>query len=259
MISEHRVADLVDKRDLTLFVVWERGVHGADHDHRRSLVRVEGFEPFKNPLNTTCVQRARKAAAEQRAEDEKRQLQKRIAMYRDSGSTFRETKASVRKVEETRLRIQQDLEVRTSRGCFRLSPTWFSPPIEPAARERLRYQWWVLLLRPGLIFSCSHPWHPSCYRASDKFPSCCLRISDYTTHGYCVNASFLVAGKTVTCTRFIGEPLALTSCRTLSATHRRCTPLSLRRPINNIPARGARESGGIGRGSPSKRGVKGGS
>lgn len=62
-------------------------------------------------LNIACAQRARKEAAEQRAEDERRQFQKLIATYRDSGSTFRETKASVRKAEETRLRIEQDLEV----------------------------------------------------------------------------------------------------------------------------------------------------
>ena len=59
-----------------------------------------------------CVQSAIEADAEQRAEDKKRQFQQLIAMYRASGTTFRETKASVRKAEETRLKIEQDLEVR---------------------------------------------------------------------------------------------------------------------------------------------------
>lgn len=81
------------------------------------------------------VQSARKAAAEQRAEEEKRQFQKLIAVYRDSGSTFRETKASVRKAEETRLKIQQGHEVcRQSEAvlslvhCMYLSNT---PTIRP--------------------------------------------------------------------------------------------------------------------------------
>jgi len=57
-------------------------------------------------------------AAKQRAEVEKRQFQQVLEIHRGSGRTFRETKASVRKAEETRLRIQQDLEV----CCFGLAP-----------------------------------------------------------------------------------------------------------------------------------------
>ena len=68
---------------------------------------------YDQNLNVTCAQSARKAAAEQRAEDEKRQFQKLIAFFRDSGSSFKETKASVRKAEETRLKLEQDLEVCT--------------------------------------------------------------------------------------------------------------------------------------------------
>lgn len=56
---------------------------------------------------------AQEAAEKHRVEEEKRQLQRIVAMHRENGSTFRETKASVRKAEETRLKIQQDLQVYT--------------------------------------------------------------------------------------------------------------------------------------------------
>lgn len=84
-------------------------------DSQRRLFQVRKLSTLRSPppqQTSRCVQSARKAAAEQRAEDEKRQFQQLIAMYRASGTTFRETKASVRKAEETRLKIEQDLEVR---------------------------------------------------------------------------------------------------------------------------------------------------
>lgn len=89
------------------------------------LVRVGLLSrPFEAPPRPTsqCVQSARKAAAEQRAEHETRQFQQLIAMYRASGTTFRETKASVRKAEETRLKIEQDLEVRRQNVFFADKP-----------------------------------------------------------------------------------------------------------------------------------------
>lgn len=54
----------------------------------------------------------REAAYKQRAEIERRQFQRLIAVHRASGNTFRETKASVKKAEETRQKIAQGKEVR---------------------------------------------------------------------------------------------------------------------------------------------------
>ncbi|CAM9903155.1 unnamed protein product, partial [Pylaiella littoralis] len=53
---------------------------------------------------------AREAAARRRVEEEKRHFQQRVAMHRNNGNTFRETRNSVRKAEETRLKIQQGLQ-----------------------------------------------------------------------------------------------------------------------------------------------------
>lgn len=57
------------------------------------------------------AQSAREAAANQRAQDERRQFQQLVEMHRATGSTFRETKASVRKAQEARQKIIEDLEV----------------------------------------------------------------------------------------------------------------------------------------------------
>eukprot|EP00903_Cladosiphon_okamuranus_P005940 g5870.t1 len=79
--------------------------------------------------------RARKAAMEQRAEEEKRRFQKLIAMYRDSGSVFRETKASLRKAEETRLRIEQDLEREEQERAAALAEEAHQREVSRAVRE----------------------------------------------------------------------------------------------------------------------------
>ncbi|CAM9927691.1 unnamed protein product [Ectocarpus sp. 6 AP-2014] len=55
-------------------------------------------------------QSAREAAANQRVQDERRQFQQLVEMHRATGSTFRETKASVRKAQEARKKIVEDLE-----------------------------------------------------------------------------------------------------------------------------------------------------
>ncbi|CAM9870838.1 unnamed protein product, partial [Ectocarpus sp. 12 AP-2014] len=55
-------------------------------------------------------QSAREAAANQRVQDERRQFQQLVEMHRATGSTFRETKASVRKAQEARQKIVEDLE-----------------------------------------------------------------------------------------------------------------------------------------------------
>lgn len=121
----------------------------------------EGVGLFKAPpdkrLNISRAQSARKVAAERRAEDEERQFQKQIALYRDSGSTFRETKASVRKTEETRLRIEQDLEVHM---CVdEESPTLLF--CYASAGFRCRACDFDLCRDP--------PWYPSCTRGSWTF------------------------------------------------------------------------------------------
>lgn len=46
-----------------------------------------------------------------RKESEKRRFSRMVAMHRDSGNSIRETKASVRKAEETRKKILLELEV----------------------------------------------------------------------------------------------------------------------------------------------------
>ncbi|CAM9571196.1 unnamed protein product, partial [Hapterophycus canaliculatus] len=52
----------------------------------------------------------REATEKQRAEIERRQFRRLIAVYKASGNTFRETKASVRKAEETRRKKVQEKE-----------------------------------------------------------------------------------------------------------------------------------------------------
>lgn len=48
-----------------------------------------------------------------RKEDEKRRFRRLVAMHRESGDTIKETNASIRKAEETRKKIQHDLEVHS--------------------------------------------------------------------------------------------------------------------------------------------------
>lgn len=48
-----------------------------------------------------------------RKEDEKRRFRRLIALHRKNGNTIRETNASVIKAEETRKKIQHELEVRS--------------------------------------------------------------------------------------------------------------------------------------------------
>ncbi|CAM9456141.1 unnamed protein product [Ectocarpus fasciculatus] len=55
-------------------------------------------------------QSARETAANQRAQDERRQFQQLVEMHRATGSTFRETKTSVRKAQEARQKKIEDLE-----------------------------------------------------------------------------------------------------------------------------------------------------
>lgn len=48
-----------------------------------------------------------------RKEVEKRRFRRLIAQHQNSGNTIKETNASVRKAEETRKKIQHELEVRS--------------------------------------------------------------------------------------------------------------------------------------------------
>ncbi|CAM9974061.1 unnamed protein product, partial [Ectocarpus sp. 8 AP-2014] len=64
----------------------------------------------KRRAKENADQSAREAAANQRVQDERRQFQQLVEMHRATGSTFRETKASVRKAQEARQKIVEDLE-----------------------------------------------------------------------------------------------------------------------------------------------------